>query len=126
MCENLLFVLGHSLLYPEPTSAFWKNLTLTIRALLFKILYSNVELFWFLYQSISTASFPSRERKIVPRCPCLCLQLISVPENPFPCRCTNGTHIVSICVFYSVFLFVLVIRAFELWVPSEKGIFELS
>ena len=51
-------------------------------------------------------SHPGKERELVPRCPCFCLQLFSVSENPFPCRCTNGTHIVSICLFYSLSLFL--------------------
>lgn len=109
-------------LFPELPSAFWKILTLTICALWFRILC----IYWALLVLESNLALarlhsrPGKERELVPRCSCFCLQLFSVPENPFPCRCTNGTCIVSICLFDSVSPFVLVIRAFELWVPSKK------
>ena len=61
---------------------------------------------WLFLFSIPILSHPGKQRELVPRCPCFCLQLFSVSENPFPCRCTNGTHIASICLFYSISLFL--------------------
>lgn len=127
-----------SLLYPELTSAFWKILTLTICALLLKVLY----IYWALLVLEANLAFaslhshPGKGREVVPRCPCFCLQLFSVPRTHFPAGAQMGVALspsVPFILCLSLFLWLELLNCgchlknnlcvFLIWVYCEDRVF---